>query len=135
MSNSVNSVFLLGNVGNAPEMRYTPSGNPVTTFSLATNRKFKGQDGEVKEEVAWHNIVTWNKSAEFCNQYLSKGSTVHIEGRIHYRSWDGQDGQKHYRTEIIASRVILLDKKQGANTKVENQEEPQGEIEPNDIAF
>ena len=109
---SLNRVMLIGNVGQSPDMRYTPSGNPVTSFSVACNRKYE-QDGQSKEETEWFNVVTWNKQAESCNQYLSKGSLVYVEGRLHTRSWDGQDGQKHYRTEVIASQVIFLDKKGG----------------------
>lgn len=135
MANSENLVVLIGNVGKAVEMRYSPSGNPVSTFSLATNRKYTDGSGQVKEETDWHNITVWGKPAEFCNQYVQKGSTVYVQGRIHYRSWDGQDGQKHYRTEIIANKVSLFDKKPINNDKVESQEEPQGDIEPNDIPF
>jgi len=91
-------------------MRFTPSGSPVTTFSVAVNRKYT-QDGQTKEETEWFNVVAWNKQAETCNQYLVKGSQVYIEGRLHTRSWDGQDGQKHYRTEVIASQVVFLDRK------------------------
>jgi len=109
---SLNCVQIIGNVGKQPDMRYTPSGNPVTSFSVACNRKYE-QDGQSKEETEWFNVVTWNKQAESCNQYLSKGSLVYVEGRLHTRSWDGQDGQKHYRTEVIASQVIFLDKKGG----------------------
>ncbi len=109
---SLNKVQIIGNLGKEAEMRYTPSGNPVTTFSVACNRKYE-QDGQSKEEVEWFNVVTWNKQAESCNQYLSKGSLVYVEGRLHTRSWDGQDGQKHYRVEVIASQVIFLDRKQG----------------------
>jgi single-strand DNA-binding protein len=136
MSQSVNIVTLLGNVGKPVEMRFTPSGTQVSTFSVATNRKYKGGDGEYKEETTWHNIVVWGKSAELCNQYLDKGSSVFISGRINNRSWDGQDGQKHYKTEIIADRVIFLDKKtQGNNAPVPEQEEQTGDIEPKDIPF
>ena len=109
---SLNCVQIIGNVGKQPDMRYTPSGNPVTTFSVACNRKYE-QDGQTKEETEWFTVVTWNKQAEICNQFLGKGSTVYVEGRLHTRSWDGQDGQKHYRTEVIASQVIFLDKKGG----------------------
>ena len=107
---SLNKVMLIGNLGQSPEMRFTPSGSPVTTFSVACNRKYT-QDGQTKEETEWFNVVAWNKQAETCNQYLVKGSQVYIEGRLHTRSWDGQDGQKHYRTEVIASQVVFLDRK------------------------
>ena len=113
---SLNKVQIIGNLGKEAEMRYTPSGSPVTTFSVACNRKYE-QDGQSKEEVEWFNVVTWNKQAESCNQYLSKGSLVYVEGRLHTRSWDGQDGQKHYRVEVIASQVIFLDKRQGGGQR------------------
>ena len=109
---SLNKVMLIGNLGAQPEMRFTPSGAPVTTFSIAVNRKYI-QNGETKEETEWFAIVTWGKQAESCNQYLSKGAQVYVEGRLHTRSWDGQDGQKHYRTEVIANQVMFLDRKQG----------------------
>jgi single-strand DNA-binding protein len=116
---SLNCVQIIGNVGKQPDMRYTPSGSPVASFSVACNRKYE-QDGQSREETEWINVVTWNKQAESCNQYLSKGSLVYVEGRLHTRSWDGQDGQKHYRTEVIASQVIFLDKRQGGGQSGED---------------
>lgn len=122
----LNKCMIIGNLGSDPEMRFTPSGSPVTTFSLACNRKFQ-QEGQTKEETEWFNIVAWNKQAESCNQYLNKGSQVYVEGRLHTRSWDGQDGQKHYRTEVIASQVIFLDKRQGGQKETEDY--------PDDLPF
>jgi len=107
---SLNKIQIIGNLGKQPYMLYTPSGSPVTTFSVACNREYT-QDGEKKQETEWFNVVTWNKQAESCDQYLSKGSLVYVEGRLHTRPWAGQDGQKHYRTEVIASQVIFLDKR------------------------
>jgi len=124
---SLNKIQIIGNLGQSPEMRFTPSGSPVTTFSVACNREYT-QDGEKKQETEWFNVVTWNKQAESCNQYLSKGSLVYVEGRLHTRPWDGQDGQKHYRTEVIASQVVFLDKRQEGGSK-----EPWGD--PEDIPF
>jgi len=124
---SLNKVMFIGNLGKDPEMRFTPSGSPVTTFSLACNRKWMQDDGQSKEETEWINIVTWNKQAESCNQFIGKGSTVYVEGRLHTRSWDGQDGQKHYRTEIIASQIIFLDKK--------GKDDNQNYTEEDDIPF
>jgi single-strand DNA-binding protein len=135
-SKSLNKVMLIGNLGTDPEMRFTPSGNPVTTFSIATNRSYNTPDGERKEETEWFSIVTWSRLAETCNQYLTKGQKIYVEGRLHTRSWDGQDGQKHYRTEIIANQVIFLDKKgMGANPEDKMEENEPGEIEPQDIPF
>jgi single-strand DNA-binding protein len=105
---SLNRCQFIGNLGNDPEMRYSSSGNPLTSFSLACHRFFKSAEGERREETEWINVVAWNKQAEVCNQYLTKGMTVYVEGRWHTRSWDGQGAQKHYRTEIIASRIIFL---------------------------
>jgi single-strand DNA-binding protein len=111
MAASLNKVLLIGNVGRDPEMRYLQSGEPVTTFSLATNRRWTGTDGQPHEETEWHNIVAWRKLAEQCNEYLSKGRKVFIEGRLQTRSWDGPDGQKRYRTEIVAFTMQMLDQR------------------------
>ena len=106
---SLNRVQIIGNVGTEPEMRFTPSGKPVTSFSVATNEKFGDND-----HTEWFSIVTWSKLAETCNQYLSKGQQVYVEGRLQTRSWEGQDGEKKYKTEVIANKVIFLGaKKQG----------------------
>lgn len=105
----LNKVLLIGHLGGNPAMKYLTNGTPCTTFSMATSRRWKDEGGNTKEETTWHNIVAWNKLAETCNQYLHKGSKVYIEGRLQTRSWDGQDGQKHYRTEIVASAMLMLD--------------------------
>jgi single-strand DNA-binding protein len=109
MAGSLNKVLIIGNVGRDPEMRYTPSGSPVTTFSVAVNRRWTSNDGQQQDETEWFNVVTWNKLAETCNQYLTKGRSVFVEGRLRTRSWDGQDGQKHDRTGVIAGDVRFLD--------------------------
>lgn len=109
MSRGLNKVMIIGNLGRDPEMRYTPSGKPVTSFSVATSRTWVTADGERREATEWFNVVAWRDLAEICSQYLSKGSKVYIEGRLQTRSWEGQDGQKHYRTEIVADEMILLD--------------------------
>jgi len=133
---SLNKVMIIGNLGQDPEMRFTPAGNPVTSFSVAVNRVFKGPEGERKEETEWFNVVTWNNLAENCNRFLTKGQKVYVEGRLHSRSWEGQDGQKRFRTEIIANNVIFLDRKAVAPAAEEKAEESEtGEIEPGDIPF
>lgn len=133
---SLNKVMIIGNLGNDPEMRFTPSGDPVTTFNVATNRVYNSPDGERKEETDWFSVVAWRRLAETCNQYLSKGQKVYCEGRLHTRSWDGQDGQKHFRTEIIANQVIFLDKKStGMSSEGKAEESDSGEIEPQDLPF
>lgn len=102
---NLNKVFILGNLTRDPESRTLPSGMPVTNFSLATNRVWKDRDGNRQESSEFHNIVVFSRQAETSAQYLKKGQSVLVEGRIQTRSWDGQDGQKRYRTEIIADRV------------------------------
>ncbi|MEX2247088.1 MAG: single-stranded DNA-binding protein [Dehalococcoidia bacterium] len=111
----LNKVMLIGNVGKDPEMRYTANGNAVTTFSLACNRSFASPDGERREETDWFEIVTWNKLAELCSQFLQKGRQAYVEGRLHTRSWEGQDGQKRYRTEVVAQTVLFLDRAGSGN--------------------
>jgi single-strand DNA-binding protein len=119
----LNCCQFIGNLGGDPEMRFTPAGNPVTTFNLACNRVFVNNEGARQEETEWLNIITWNKLAQSCNQFLVKGAQVYVEGRLHTRSWDGQDGQKHYRTEIIASNVIFLNKRTGEERSQEPEKE------------
>jgi single-strand DNA-binding protein len=111
---SLNKVMIIGNIGNEPEMRFTPNGNPVTSFRVATNRIYTTPDGEKKQETDWFTVVAWNKLAEQCNQFLGKGRLVYVEGRMHNRSWEGQDGQKRYRTEVVANRVTFLDRQASA---------------------
>ena len=110
----LNKVMLIGNVGTEPEMRYTANGNAVTTFRLACNRNYSGPDGERKEDTEWFTVVTWNKLAETCSQFLQKGRRAYVEGRLQTRSWDGPDGQRRYRTEVIANTVLFLDRAQAA---------------------
>jgi len=131
---SLNKVMIIGNVGNEPEMRFTPTGNPVTSFRVATNRVYTTAEGERKEETEWFTIVTWGRLAENCNQFLTKGQRIYAEGRLHTRIWESQDGQKHSRAEVIANRVIFLDKRAAAPFPEEKGEETEtGEIEPQDI--
>jgi len=125
---SLNKVMIIGNVGSEPEMRFTPNGNPVTSFRVATNRMYTTADGERKQETEWFTVVAWNKLAEQCNQFLSKGRLVYAEGRLHTRTWEGQDGQKHYRTEIVANRVSFLDRRAAAPLPEETEEVAVGEV-------
>jgi single-strand DNA-binding protein len=104
----VNKVILVGNLGKDPEVRFTPSGQAVAKFSVATTEKWKDQQGQLQERTEWHNIVVWGKQAETCGQYLSKGRQVFIEGRIQSRSYDDKDGNKKYITEIVAQNVRFL---------------------------
>jgi len=133
---SLNKAMIIGNLGGDPEMRFTPSGISVTSFNVATNRAYKTADGERRDETEWFTVVAWNKLAETCNQYLTKGQKVYAEGRLRTHSWDGQDGQKHFRLEINADRVIFLDKRASAPPGEEKFAEGEGgDIEPQDIPF
>jgi len=104
----LNKVMLIGNLGKDPEMRYTANGKAVTQFTLACNRTYNSPDGERREETDWFNIVVWEKLAELCSQFLTKGRQAYVEGRLHTRSWDAQDGTKQYRTEVVAQTVLFL---------------------------
>jgi single-strand DNA-binding protein len=109
MAKSVNKVILIGNLGKDPEVKYTPSGTAVAKFSLATNERYKDKNGEWQDRTEWHNIVAWQRLAEIAGEYLKKGRSVYIEGRIQTRSWDDkQTGQKKYMTEIVANDLVLL---------------------------
>ena len=133
---SLNKVIIIGNLGSEPEMRFTPNGNPVTSFRVATNRIFTTPDGERKEETEWFNVVTWGRLAENCNQFLTQGQRVYTEGRLRTRTWETQDGQRHFRPEVIANKVIFLDKRASAPLPEEKAEESNtSEIEPDDIPF
>jgi len=106
---SLNKMLVIGNLGTDPEMRYTPSGSPVTSFRIATNRRYTTRDGEQHEETEWFTVEAWNQLAEQCNQYLSKGRRVYVEGRLKSDSWTGNDGQTRFRNQITANQVVFLD--------------------------
>ncbi len=108
MSRSLNKVQLIGNLGKDPELKYTPSGVAVATFSIATSESWKDQEGNQQEKTEWHNIVAWRKLAEIVGEYLKKGKKVYIEGKLQTRSYD-KDGVKRYITEIVADQLIMLD--------------------------
>src|SRR5947209_3392874 len=131
----LNKVMLIGNLGKDPEMRFTANGSAVTTFSVATNRNFRRPDGEWEKETDWFDVVTWNQLAERCSQNLQKGSRVYVEGRLHTRSWEGQDGQKRYRTEVIANAVSPQDRRQPSPMAVGGPEDEGGMIDPDDLPF
>jgi single-strand DNA-binding protein len=121
----LNKVMIIGNVGADPEMRYTANGRAVTSFRVASSRNYTTPEGERREETEWFAVVTWQKLAEQCSQYLQKGRRVYVEGRLRTRSWDAPDGQRRYRTEVIADRVLFLDRAPGAPLP----EEGEGETE------
>ena len=106
---SMNKVLIIGNLGSDPEMRYMPSGDPVTSFSVATNRRYRTRDGEQREETEWFRVNAWGRLAEITNQYLTRGSKVYVEGRLQSRSWQGQDGQTRFSNEIRANEIQFLD--------------------------
>jgi single-strand DNA-binding protein len=108
MSRGLNKLMIIGHLGRDPEMRYTPSGRPVTTFSVATSRSWHSADGERHEETEWFNVVAWGSLAEICNQHLRKGKQVYVEGRLQTRRWEDSEGNKHYTTELVAKEMIML---------------------------
>ncbi|MFA6466734.1 MAG: single-stranded DNA-binding protein [Patescibacteria group bacterium] len=107
---NLNKAMIIGNIVRDPEMRTTPSGQNVTSFSIATNRVWNDTNGQKQERAEFHNIVAWRRLAEIASQYLKKGAKVYIEGRLQTRSWDDPNGVKRYRTEIIAENMIMLDR-------------------------
>ncbi len=126
MSRGLNKVMIIGNLGRDPEMRYTPSGKPVTTFSVATSRTWSTADGEKREETEWFNVVAWSSLAEICKQFLTKGQQVYIEGRLQTRHWDDQEGNKHTSVEIVANEMIILSERREAgesSAEVETSED------------
>ena len=108
---NLNKAMIIGNLTRDPELKTTPNGQNVCSFGVATNLVWTDQNGEKQKKVEFHNVVTWRKLAEICGQYLKKGSKVYIEGRLQTRDWEGQDGVKRYRTEIVADNMIMLDSK------------------------
>ncbi len=109
MAKSLNKALLIGNLGSVPELRYTSSGVAVATFTLATNIRWTDPDGNLQEKTEWHNIVAWRKLAEICGEWLKKGRRVYVEGRLQTRTWDDKNGIKHWKTEIVADDIIMLD--------------------------
>lgn len=129
MARSLNRVQLIGNLTRDPELRYTPSGTAVCTFGLATNRSWTTDGGEKHEETEFHRVVSWNKLAELCSQFLTKGRKVYLEGRLSTRSWNAADGTPKSVTEIVISDMILLDSKRTEATGEEHAEKPVVESE------
>ena len=111
MAGSVNKAILVGHLGKDPEVRYTPGGDPVTTFSLATSDSWKDREGNRQEQTEWHRVVTFGKLAEICGQYLKKGKLAYVEGRIQTRNWEDKEGVKRYTTEIVANSMTMLGKR------------------------
>jgi single-strand DNA-binding protein len=144
---NINKAFIMGNLTRDPELRSLPSGASVTSFSVATNRVWKNQQGEKQEEVQFHNVVVFGKQADTVAQYLKKGSSVFIEGRIQNRTWDAQDGTKRNKTEIVAERVQFGPRRAGEvgggvqnvspvkKEELETIEYPEEDINPEEIPF
>ena len=124
MSRGLNKVMVIGHLGKDPEMRYTPSGRPVTTYSVAVSRSWNTADGERRSETEWFNIVAWGNLAEICKQYLHKGQQVYIEGRLQTRHWEDKEGQKHTSVEVVANEMMMLgDRRDNKSSQESDQEE------------
>ena len=128
MSRGLNKLMIIGHLGSAPEMRYTPTGRPVTTFSVASSRTWLSADGERHEDTEWFNVVAWGGLAEICNQHLRKGMQVYVEGRLQTRRWDDADGNKHFTMELVAKEMILLGEKKETVRERIDQDEEEGEF-------
>lgn len=115
---SLNKVTLIGNLGADPEARYTPGGNCVANFNIATNERWMNkQNNQWEERTEWHRVVVWGKTAEHCKEYLSKGRTIYVEGRLQTRKWEDKSGQTRYTTEIVAQKVLFLGTGAGKNAE------------------
>ena len=138
---SLTKIMLIGNLGTDPEMRFTPSGNPVTSFNVATNRVYTTSDGERKQETEWFRVTAWRKQAESCNQFLTKGKLVYVEGSLRTRTWEDRDGQRRTTLEVNADRVLFLDRQAvaplpGEEAPVEAPAEVgEEEVGPEDLPF
>jgi single-strand DNA-binding protein len=127
MTRSLNKVIIIGNLGRDPEMRYTSSGKPITTFSVATSRTWVTSEGERREATEWFNVVAWNNLAEICNQFLRKGSRVYVEGHLQTRHWEDEKGCRHYRTELVANEMLILDHRHRQQEQTSDFEEDEDE--------
>ncbi|HEY0602521.1 MAG TPA: single-stranded DNA-binding protein [Herpetosiphonaceae bacterium] len=115
MAKDLNKVMLIGRLGTEPELRYTQQGVPITTFRMAISRQWRDSEGNQRDETEWFTVVSWNRLAEICSEFLQKGARVYIEGRLQNRSWDdAQSGEKRYRTEIVANDMIILESRPGS---------------------
>ena len=129
----VNKAILVGNLGRDPELRQTPNGQSVVNFTLATSENWTDKSGERQERTEWHRIVAWGRTAEMCNQYLSKGRTVYVEGRIQTREWEDKDGNKRYTTEVNAQTVNFIGPRTdggGGSTSYPGRDENQASSAP-----
>ena len=122
MSRGLNKVLIIGRLGKDPEMRYTPSGKPVTTFNVATSRNWTTSNGEKRSETEWFNVVAWSSLAEICNQFLAKGRQVYIEGRLQTRHWEDDNSIHHSSVEIVANEMIMLDQRKTSGNSPEEED-------------
>ena len=122
----LNKLLVIGNVGTDPDMRYTPNGHPVTSFRMATGRTYTTSEGERREETEWFTVKTWRQLAEQCNQYVTKGMRVYVEGRLKSDTWTGNDGQVRFGNEITAERVLFLDRASQTPREGEGDPTPAG---------
>ena len=132
MARGLNKVMIIGYVGRDPEMRYTPSGRPVTSFSVATSRTWTSAEGERREETEWFNVVAWGNLAEICKAHLTKSQQVYVEGRLQTRGWEDETGKKHFRTELVANEMLLLGDRRPHNAEMDYMDD---DSETGDYAF
>jgi single-strand DNA-binding protein len=130
----LNKVMIIGNLGADPEMKYMADGTALTNLRVAATRNYSTREGERKEETEWFSVAAWGKLAEQCSQFLQKGRRVYVEGRLKTRSWDTPEGEKRYRTEVVAETVLFIDRA-GAAGPSDQHHEGMGELEPEDIPF
>ena len=124
MAKDLNKVMLTGHLGATPEMRFTNAGTPTTTFRVAANRTWKDEQGHTHEDTEWFRIVAWDRLAEVCNTYLSKGTRVYVEGRLQTRKWQDRAGQERYTTEVIAHDMIILSTRESVPTSTPAEPDP-----------
>jgi single-strand DNA-binding protein len=124
---------VIGNLGTDPEMRYTPNGRAVTSFRIAVTLSYTGADGERQSDTEWFSVVAWNQLAELCNQYLSKGRKAYVDGRLRSNTWTGQDGQTRHTNEIVADRVVFLDRP--SESPISAEGEPTDQVDIDDLPF
>lgn len=125
---SINKVILIGNLTRDADLKETTSGQPISSFGLATNRQWVTSDSEKHASAEFHECVAWGKLAEICNQFLKKGKLIYVEGYLKTRSWDNEDGTKKYRTEVVVNDMIMLDKRKGDEAEEELQNSGEDEV-------
>ena len=135
MSRGLNKVMIIGHLGRDPEMRYTPSGRPVTTFSVAVSRSWNSSDGERRSETEWFKIVAWGNLAEICKKYLFKGQQVYIEGRLQTRRWEDKDSQQRTSVEVVANEMTMLGDRRDKGAGDDSFDEIPPDIDEDEFPF